>query len=63
MADKYPQHEKLGKVKEEHAACGEFFEFLAGKDLLDESQAEALIAEFFEIDLDAFNAEADAMFG
>ena len=61
MTTKYPQHEKLEDVKQNHGICSEFFEFLASQDLLDESKAEALLAEFFDIDLGIFNDETEAM--
>lgn len=70
-----PEHDKLGKVKEQSQSCGEFLEWLSGTKKLvlcffdDESDQyqpahpgiSRLLAEFFSIDQDKLEAEKRAM--
>ncbi|TXH19655.1 MAG: hypothetical protein E6R03_00270 [Hyphomicrobiaceae bacterium] len=73
---KYQQHEKLNTVKDQSQAIGDFLEWLhsekgiilasygnSDSNLLtpDGTAKERLIAEYFEIDLDALEAEKRAM--
>lgn len=73
---KYQQHEKLNTVKDQSQAIGDFLEWLhsekgiilasygnSDSNLLtpDGTAKERLIAEYFEIDLDALESEKRAM--
>ena len=73
----YPEHEKLSKVKEAHETLSSFCEFLesTGKQIVVSAESElsgipcfsavrfeALIAEYFDIDLKAFHAEKEQMY-
>lgn len=70
---KYPQHDRVKEIKHLSQACHEFMEFLfdkgiclaeeEGRRLEHSSQRhDHLIAEFFEVDLKAFNKEKDDMY-
>lgn len=71
----YPEHDKLQAVKDKSQMCGEFVEWLENVKgihlaewavdddflLRTATSVERLLAEFFEIDLDALEAEKRAM--
>lgn len=74
QTSEYPQHEKLKAVKDQSQAIGEFLEWLNEKDfvvakfdarncmLYQEYLAmDRILAEHFEIDLNALEAEKRAM--
>ena len=74
----YPQHEKLNAVKDQSQTIGDFLEWLhSEKGIIltsysnsnmnwptpDLTAKERLMAEYFEIDLDALEAEKRMMLG
>ena len=59
----YPEHDKLQKVLEQHQICSEFFDYLEARDIVEAEQAEVLLAGFFRIDLEGYNADTKAMGG
>jgi hypothetical protein len=67
VTPEWPEHEKLHLVVERSQSIGEFIEWLEGKGIWLESNGRRtpgiseLLAEFFDIDQDALEAEKVAM--
>lgn len=71
LAAEYPEHAKLNRINEQSQVIGEFIE-MSGYSLCvfdDESghyvtvhkSVQRILAEYFDINLDALNREKDAM--
>lgn len=70
---KYPEHEKLAKVKNESQVIGGFLEWLDNEEgvslcrfegveiVIEHTSVEALLAKYFEIDLKVIEREKRAM--